>query len=452
MATEPRSDRNTAADDPVVWLAIAGGVYCIVWATWHFLHTQIATGYGYLRYAEFYLLHVLGELMDVPGLSSVHDWIAELCAPQGALSGCFRDFSTVTWTEISSSTVYVNIAIVVLIVAYAARLFVRANATHPRLLFARSHNVKSFVKELSKARNPKTGHLLYPHLRMFSALNLIDAPLDDPKFGMSWTSRQFLVKHGLALDWRQEGRDTWIPSVDRVKAATVFREQLGQCWTSSANLSPGETLLAAIAMPRVAATDAALDDAQFKSALADSDKVIRFCWECFVPPTAKPKKGEKPPADPNAWLQPQIDLTLARNIIKQYIGSKPVQLIIERHAFNRTILMALFLQARRLGVLQPAEMRWLRFYDRPLWYVLQTIGRQATYAEGAGPLSHFLYESKAGASLVEPQIDKAVTSLEAALAIFKFSDADKARYEALHPKPGAEPKAGAAPTPESPVK
>lgn len=410
----------------MIFLTIYGGC----WAIWKFGHTYIATAYGYWRYVQFYFFHLIGEIVELPGISHLHEWIGGLCAPDGVVGLCRRDFSTVTWPEIANSSLYVNITLTVVLVAYCVRLFMRANDIHPKIRFARSHNIKSFVKELMVARNPRDGKLLYPHLRMFSSLNLIETPIDDPVFGMSLTSKQFVFQHRLVVDWRAEGQGAWAPTLDRQKAALVFREQLGKHWTSSTNLSPGETLLVAIAMPRVAATDTSLDDKDFKAALAASDDMIRFCWEQFKPPAPtkkKPKTGELEP-EPFAWLKPEIDLTKPREVIQLYIKHRAVRSIIERHAFNRTVIFALFMQARRLGVLQPAEMRWLRFYDRGLWYVLETIGRQAGFAEAAGVLSHYLYEAKSGSSIVEPQLDKAVNGLEMAVSNFKFPDADKASY------------------------
>lgn len=428
---QPRQERTATMDDPLVIMLILLTVYGGCWAVWKFGHTYIATAYGYWRYVEFYLFHLMGEVVELPGVSALHDWIGGLCSPDGVLGLCYRDFSTVTWPEIANSSFYINIFFVVVLVAYCVSLFVRANAVHPKIRFARSHNIKSFVKELMAAKSPKDGKLLYPHLRMFSALNLIETPIDDPLFGMSLTSKQFIFHHSLVMDWRAEGQGAWSPTIDRQKAALVFRGQLGKHWTSSANLSPAETLLVAIAMPRVAATDSELDDKDFKAAMAASDDMIRFCWEQFNPPVPAKKKGSKESEpDPYGWLKPEIDLTKPREVIQTYIKHKAVRSIIEHHAFARTVIFALYLQARRLGVLQPAEMRWLRFYDRSLWYVLGTIGRQAGFAEAAGVLSHFLYEVKAGVSIVEPQLDKAVNGLETAVNNFKFSEADKARYVA----------------------
>lgn len=432
MATaQPGEGRTITFDDPLFIGLMFLSIYLAGWAIWFFWHTSLSTAYAYLRYIEFYLFHAAGEAGNIPGVENIHDWIGGLCSPEGLAGKCTRDFSTVAWSEIGNSSLYVNMGLLVCLVIYCVRLFIQANKTHPKLRFIKSHTIKSYVHEQMSIINPKDGNLLYPHLRLFSALDLIAEPLDHPIFGMSDTSKQFVFKNRLVAGWRQED-SFWAPTLDRQKTAVVLREQLGKHWTSSGNLSPGETLLVAIAMPRVAATDISLDDKAFEAAKAASDDVIRYCWEQFQPPKAKgkSKKHKLKQEDPNAWLTPTIDLTMPREVIKRYIGRAPVQSIIERHGFNRTVIFALFMQARRLGVLQPAEMRWLRFYDRSLWYVLETIGRQAGFAEAAGVLSHYLYEAKAGTSLVEPQLDKAITGIDAAIGNFKFTGADKARYEA----------------------
>jgi intracellular multiplication protein IcmP len=421
------NERTVTMDDPMVIVAFAAAIYFLVWAAWYFGHAHISMVYGYVRYAQFYLFHALGSFVNIPGVSVVHDWLGELCAPDGVAGVCTRDFGTVSWPEIADSSMWVNGMFFFAAIAFSVRMYLYASKNHPKFKYARSHNLASFVKEFTQAKDAE-GNFIYPHLRLFSALSdkLISSPLDHPKFGMSLTSKSFAFRNRLVTDWRQEGQGFWAPTLNREASTRVFREQLGRLWTSSANMSPGETMLFAIACPRVAATDPSIDDKTYKQAMADSMAMIRYCWAQFTPPEASKKsKGKE---EDFGWLVPDISLEEPRQVIKRYIGLASVQSIIEKHAYNRTILFAMYMHARRLGVLQPAEMRWLRFYDRPLWYVLQTIGRQAGYAEASGVLSHYLYEAKAGSPLVEPQLDKAVSGLEAALANYKFTDADKDRY------------------------
>ena len=444
MAARSQGQEPTFSfDDPLLIGAGVVAIYAGCWALWHFGHAQLAEVYAYGRYLEFFLLRVLGELMPLPGIRSVDQWLAALCAPDGITGSCARDFSTVTWSEIANSSLYVNLVALVGVMAYCMQLFRRAHRHHPKLRYAKSHTIRTFVDELKDARNPKDGGLLYPHLRLFGALDLVSASLDDPLFGMSETSKQFLFKHGLVLDWRVEPEGLWAPTLDRAKATNVFRVQLGNHWTSSANLSPGETLAAAVTMSRVAATDSNLDPAAFKRAMQASESMIRFCWDQFRPPPPGRARNSKPDGDPHAWLHPHIDLGEPREIIKRYIGHAAVQRVLEHHAFVRTVLFALFIQARRLGVLQPAELRWLRFYDRGLWYAIETFGREAGFAEAAGMLSHYLYEARAGVSIPEPQLDKAVSGLETALSRYKFTNDDRDRYYKQYPAQSRLPPAAA---------
>lgn len=77
-------------------------------------------------------------------------------------------------------------------------------------------------------------------------------------------------------------------------------------------------------------------------------------------------------------------------------------------------------------------MRWLRFFDRDLWYLRASIGRQVTFAEGGTAVySHYLYEAKAGHPIVEPQLDKALDGLEAAIHKYKYTEVEKAAYEKI---------------------
>ncbi|GAI44409.1 unnamed protein product, partial [marine sediment metagenome] len=251
---------------------------------------KISAAYTYIRYVELWLPSVLGDFADIPGISSINEWVGRMCAPDGIVGACQRDFSNVAWGEITSSSLFMNGFLLVLMVVLSVRMFLRINKTHPKLRFTRTHNIKSYVQE-NKAQ--------YPHLRMFAELDLIAQPLDHPVFGMSQTSRQFAYEHLLISGWQAQSDRSWAPTLDREKATEVMRRQLGQHWTRVGNLSAAETLLVAIALPRVVATDTSLDDEAFKAAMADSDYMVAWCWDQFKAPSAKGGKGAGA-ADPYA--------------------------------------------------------------------------------------------------------------------------------------------------------
>ena len=406
-------------DDPAILLGFFVILYILGWAAWYFAHTEISAGYMYIRYFQLWIFNFIGGFADLPGLSFIRDWVQKTCLPEDGIGLCQRDFSGVQWRDISSSGLIFNIFNLLVLTILCVKMFLKVNASHPKLKFAKTHNIQSFVNENKE---------LYPHLNMFSELDLISQPLDHPMFGMSLTSRQFSYKHRLISGWQENSDGTFIPTLDRMKSYQVFHQQLGKLWTKSTDLSPAETLLVAIAIPRVAVSDPNLDESVFRKALDDSNDMINWCWNQFKA-TGKTKKQDSED-DSFSWLHPDVDLSKARQIILTYIGYPNVQQVIEQHAFNRTVIFAMFMQARRLGVLQPAEMRWLRFYDRELWYILDSVGRLACFAEAAAVLSHYLYESKQMHAIVEPQLDKAINGLETALTAFKYTKNEKESYDA----------------------
>lgn len=424
MATKGNSGERTFEwSDPSV---IVGGIAVVVgafWIAWYAGHKQIAMIYVYLRYVELWPLWALGHVTRWPGVASVDDWMQRACHPDGIFSLCHRDFSTVTYGEIANSSTLINGLLFVVLLWQAVKVVRHLLKVHPDNRFTRKHTIQSFVAE---------NKVLYPHLRMFSALDLISEPLDHPVFGMSQTSRQFAFENGLIAGWQAEADGTFTPTLDREKTTLQMRQQLGKLWTRSTDLSIPEAIILAIALPRVAATDANMDDKAYKAAMAESDAMIKWAWSQFVPPVGGNKSSKKGsvPADPYAWLQPEIDPAEPRRVIQKWIGHPNNTAIIQKHAYVQTVLFRLMLETQRLGVLPPAEMRWMRFYNRPLWYVLENYGRSTGFAEGVAVMGHYLYEIKQGEAIVDPQLDKVVNGLEAAMTAFRYDKKDVERYEA----------------------
>lgn len=426
MATGPSSNGRSVDDFTMILALIGGGIIAVIIA-WFAFHTEISMAHTYVRRVELWWLELIGAT-GLPGAAAVSKWFAKGCAASGLLERCTRDFSSMSWTEISNLAYYVNMIFLPFVMFVAFRIFISIQGKHPNNRFSKKFTVDTFVRD----KKP-----LYRHLRMFDALDLIGTPLDHPVLGMSQTSRQFVFHHRLILEGGEAG-DGWIeeadgsvtPVLDRTKTERVLRDQLGAVWTGVANLTPAETLLLAIAIPRVAATDGALDDAAFKACIAESNEMVNWCWDQFKPPKADKDSKDSEGKDELAWLRPEIDLTVPRATIARHIESKPMQAILSKHAYARTVLFAMFTAARSLGVLPPADMRWLRFYDRTLWYVLQNFGRQGSYAEGSAAHIHYLYEIKSNSALIEPQLDKAITALDTALTAFRYKPADRDAYRA----------------------
>ncbi|WP_323025711.1 hypothetical protein [Castellaniella sp.] len=418
------TDRTFQFSDPASLAGILAVVLLLAWGIWYFAHEAISAVYVYVRYVQLWIFNLAGAFMDLPGLSAIYNWVQRMCAPDRGVLLCTRDFSSVQWSDISNSSTVFNGLLLIPLGMWLFSMFRHVDREHPTIKFSKGHNLRSFVQENAA---------LYPHLKLVSRLDLVSKPLDDPIFGMSLTSRQFVYEHRLISGWQQAADGQYVPVLDREAAAKVLLRQLGRHWTRSADLSPGETLLLAIVLPRVAATDPAMDDETFRMALDDSDGLIKWCWDHYAVPDGKVKgTGKGKGEDDYAWLRPEFDLAYPKKIIARYVQHPVVTSIISKHAFRRTILYACYAQATSLGVFPPADVRWLRFYDRELWHLRSSMGRQVAFAEGGNAVfCHYLYETKTGGAIVEPQLDKAINGLDTAMRAFKYVKADKDAYDAL---------------------
>lgn len=442
-----KDEKTVSFSDPAIMCALFGVVAMYLWGAWYFGHEYISMVYTYIRRLEWLPLYGASSAMEGNRVfGSLARWINDYCAPGEGFPGgmiCQKTFESVPWKALETSSFYMNIVLMVGLVYKCIRLFMVADANDPNFKFTKVHNVTSFMKEQKK---------LYSHLGMFSNLNLIDANLNDPVFGMSLTSKQFMVQHGLVKEWTQLRDRSYFPEIDRKKASEVFAAQLGNPWnmqTWETDLSTGELMVIACVIPRVAATDIYMKESAYQEALKDSDDMVEWCWKQFTPPppsqkkkkgTGKKTKGSKKKTEKKeeqeapepvdyTWLTPEdIDREHPIKIIKKYLEFKEVQALFAVGAYPRTLIFSFFEQARRLGVFQPASFRWLRFYERSLWYVVDSIGRRACFAESAGVMSHWLFERHIRAAVHQPQVGAAVEAFISAVQSYKY-------IEPLRPQP-----------------
>lgn len=394
----------------IMCIALIIGVSC--WATWYYLHREISLVYAYLRYAQVYVFYWIGQYVDVVPFSTARAYIDAMCMPSTTGGLCARDFNAVKWSEIKHTSLYFNIITTVILLVVSYRLFNKAKKTHPKMRFAKKHSLDSFANEAKE---------LYPHLRLFTQLNLVEIPLTDPVYGMSLTTRQFAFRKQLIAGWQAEDDGAFMPILDQVKATDLFIKQLGPLWGGYRSLTESQAVLCAIALPRVAATDPSMSDEDFEKAMKASSGMVEWCWSLFKKPRGKKVNDN--------WLWPVIPLEKAYKIIDAYRDHDAVKAVLSNHAYVKTFIWELFTQARRLGVLPPADVRWLRFYDRDTWYLLQSINRQASFAEAAAAHSHYYYERKSKEPIIEPQIDKAVLGLNEAITNYKYYKSDIIMYD-----------------------
>jgi intracellular multiplication protein IcmP len=102
-------------------------------------------------------------------------------------------------------------------------------------------------------------------------------------------------------------------------------------------------------------------------------------------------------------------------LYNKYKDSKIVKKIESRHAYVMTVMAALLAVARTDGVLATADFLWLKEIDRPMWYMLNNVGRRAAFPEVAGAIAHWRIETRMQRKLMTPMIEEAVKALKIAI-------------------------------------
>lgn len=107
---------------------------------------------------------------------------------------------------------------------------------------------------------------------------------------------------------------------------------------------------------------------------------------------------------------------LSANILSQQLSFiKHISPILLKRAYTATMLAASLDTetggARSLGVLAPAQFRWVRFYDHKLWLFIRAIGGKTAVPEAAGVFQHYLDEKTTQQPIINPQLDRAVEAI-----------------------------------------
>ena len=110
-----------------------------------------------------------------------------------------------------------------------------------------------------------------------------------------------------------------------------------------------------------------------------------------------------------------------KELLHKHMNSVGVQKIIQRHAYLLTVMASLLQQCRADGVMATADFLWLKPIDRPLWYMLNSVGRQTPFSEVAGPFAHWLAEKELGRKSMVPMVDESLKALEMAIADIKLT-------------------------------
>lgn len=241
----------------------------------------------------------------------------------------------------------------------------------------------------------------WPQITPTIKLDLINEDINKGPWAMSMTPMQFAKKYKLLKEEMKAVGSTGLNkdqqitvSLIRNQAYRVFSRQLGAPWGGVERLKIHARALFAIFVAK-SAGDRKASDALVRQIAASAETS-------------------------------RLDFSGADDLVKKHMNSKIVKKVVNNHAYELTVMASLLELARMDGVLASAEFLWLKPLDRPLWYMLNTVGRRVAPVEVGAPFAHWLAEREIGHRLTIPMIDEAVNALEASLGdiLYKRDEED----------------------------
>ena len=173
------------------------------------------------------------------------------------------------------------------------------------------------------------------------------------------------------------------------KACAVFSAQLGPLWHGLESLPPHVQALFSV----------------FAAKSQGNDKNARMLLSQFSKSAAKGK----------------LDFSGSRELLQKYVQERVIGMAVSPHAYVITVMASMLELARTDGVLASADFIWLKTYDRRLWYMLNSMGRQVAVPEIAGAFAHFKVEKRLLRPLKVPMIGEAVKALQVGINDIKYN-------------------------------
>lgn len=439
-------------------LALFVVFFMVIWLRFH---TEIATAYIYFQLAYSYPIYLIKMLflhigVNLSFLDILLKASIELCQnsnPYSLVQQCTGadSYSKIKFMKLMEAampwnTVFSGVALVVIFLGYR-----NVEENHPNKKFMKNHTLDSFMEE------QKQNH---SHLKIYADFNLLQVNQNEgPLMGMK-TVQEFALENGLVnadeprmiktidngVTKSQDDQSEKVPVVDRDALIPILRDQLGSLWVGVDFLTDAEAILLAMYLPRACSVDPLMHNDEFKAIEKDYQELEEEFWsiasedvlssEQFMP------NGEYSDGSPiypsgNKSLE-KFNIPKLKQIINQYIDYSVPQKLLAKHAYTRTFIIAVIYEARRLGVMAPCQLRWLKFYDRVMWALLQNIGRPSFFSENMGAISHYTAETVAQDKIYQPHFDVAIRGFEYQLKSYLYPDENmeilKSKHKRYSPK------------------
>lgn len=333
--------QQQGSDDSLGMFWMVAGLIVVCWVVWAYFHDPIVRFIFQIRLWEIDFVAIFTDRLD-----PIRTFIQE--TPPSSV-----DWKVLGMVSTRVGT-YLSYPIAVLLGVFAVVLYLSNNALRYRKIFS--------MKTLAEA-----GKNNWPQITPVTRLDLVAQDIRQGAWAMAQVPMRFCREHDLLAEETEgpefvefDPRQKKTATLLKRKAEEVFVLQLERHWTSIEALAPHrKALFAAFA------------------ARANHDPKPS---EKFLEELSRSAGGGK------------LNFKGTMPLLKKYYNTKPVARAVSRHAYELTVMATLLMEARNDGVLPSSDFLWLKPIDRPLWFMLNSVGRQTPVCEVAGPFAHWLAE------------------------------------------------------------
>ena len=352
------NENKTSSSDDLFLIIIV--IMALLFAIWYFVGNEIKYLYLYYKIITIKLISIVYSTDEINKLISFIEK---------------TPIQEITLKDLGQIGNYVNSFFTIPLVAFISYRTYNIYNNLKIHKFSHKHSMKSLA--IQEVKNWK-------YIAPVINRDLVKEPLYKGRFAMAKKPSQYAIENNLLSVPNN------LKTLDKDKAIICFQKQLGKPISSYEQMKPQEKAIFLILV----------------AVLVEDNKSAMDCINNLAEQSSKLNRKTMPSFQSTKQFE-------------KYLSSEKVKQIINSHSFAYTMIIDLYIQVKKLGVLPSSYFVWLKPRDRKLWYVLNCVGRKVSFVEVAGIFSHYKTEEKLNQALIEPYVKPAVDGLEIALAEVK---------------------------------
>lgn len=364
-----QQQQGGSGDNALAPLWIMAFLFAVALLLWYLFHEQIVSVVFKIKLFEAHLVGlftpslkgVILEMQTVPAESVTYDLMMKLSRQVGNV---------------------VRYPIMVILVLLGWMLYVSDVTAR----YKKTYDMKRLLNEES---------VNWPHVSPVLGLDLLEEPLDEGPWAMGTPPVDFAVRHKILKKEPEQLPTTWARrkeppalTIKLAEAKEVFMMQMGAHWRGPKALNAHTKALFIIFAAKYH---------------RDRDVTKKFLEQINLSSTTN-----------------KLNFSGINSHLRKYVKHEKIVKIMQEHAYVSTVMASMLQLSREDGVFPTADFLWLKPIDRPLWFMLNSVGRQTPFCDVSGPFAHWLVEKEFGRACLVPRVDAAVKGLEAAVKEVKY--------------------------------